>query len=361
MLRPDEPTTIVRVIASPAFPPVLNDALRRFAADTALVCISDADVNATFLSLRARDLAPDGQLKGVAEIIGEQGAQGRALRLEIQTVDLSALRDDALRAIAVELHGILRAPIYSSKRTVPMAHWVKQRPMGWGPAGLFAQSVAPALPFGGSQSAGLAIEVGARTTIVKTRLVGASLESATLGTYRGGCRRGRKRLCRGGRLPAWSAQGRREHHLTGAWRSQTDAAASRASGHRDRGATLRSTSRRRSAVVRRTVAAFHRGAWHDVGLDMSARQVIETYAPARAATRERSGIRRISSLSIGVARHPVDGVEIVDSSSDHGRRAVWGSWRGCAVDPWGLAQQNFICGPSLDVGNAPAHRLGVAI
>jgi hypothetical protein len=181
MVRPDEPLTIVRFIASPAFASTMSDALRRFAGDALLSCQSDADVNATFVSLRGRDFVAGGRFKGIAEIVGEEGAQGRAFLLELQTTDQATLTDDALRAIAVELHGILRAPIYSSRRHLPMSHWAQGRSFGWGPAGLFAQSTAPALPFGGSQSIGLAIEVGARTTIVKVKLVGANLDAAMLG------------------------------------------------------------------------------------------------------------------------------------------------------------------------------------
>lgn len=180
MLRPDEPLSVARLIASPALTPATVEALRRFAAGSMLACVSDADVNASFVSLQIADLTQSTQLKKLADIIGAQGAHGRALRLELQPPDPAALRDDALRAIAIELHGILQAPVYVGRRSTSVSEWAAHRPMSFGPAGLYLQSVAPVLPYGGSESNGLAIEVGKHTTILKVRLVGAALETSAL-------------------------------------------------------------------------------------------------------------------------------------------------------------------------------------
>jgi glutamate formiminotransferase len=53
--------------------------------------------------------------------------------------------------------------------------------MGWGPDGLALGDAAPLLPFGGSESSGVAIEVGSRTVIARARLVagltGAQMQS----------------------------------------------------------------------------------------------------------------------------------------------------------------------------------------
>jgi hypothetical protein len=44
--------------------------------------------------------------------------------------------------------------------------------MGWGAQGLILHDSAPALPFGGSEASGVAIEAGGPTVIAKARLVG---------------------------------------------------------------------------------------------------------------------------------------------------------------------------------------------
>ena len=174
----------VRLVASPVLPPVAVDALHRRFADRGmlLACATDADVNATVLSLAT----PHGDLrtttKDAAETIGASNAVGRAFRIEIQHQDPEAVvGDDALRAVAVDVHGALRAPVYSARRTMPAGRFSVVRPMGWGPEGLALGDSAPMLPFGGSESSGVAIEVGGHTVIVKARIAGglsvAQLES----------------------------------------------------------------------------------------------------------------------------------------------------------------------------------------
>jgi glutamate formiminotransferase len=58
--------------------------------------------------------------------------------------------------------------------------------MGWGPDGLALGNAAPLLPFGGSESSGVAIEVGTRTVIAKARLTGG-LTSAQLQSIASAC------------------------------------------------------------------------------------------------------------------------------------------------------------------------------
>lgn len=165
----------VRLIASPNLSPNAVDELRRrFIADGRLLaCVSDEDVNATFVSLGVADGELRAAVAGLAETIGAPQAAGRAFRLELQHPDAAkAVSDDAVRAVAVALHGALRSSIHITRRSLPAARFSATRPMGWGPEGLALGDSAPALPFGGSESSGVSLEVGSPTVIVKARLVG---------------------------------------------------------------------------------------------------------------------------------------------------------------------------------------------
>ena len=165
---------IVRFIVSPSLLPGTVDVLRRFAAESLLACVSDADVNATVVSLRTSEDRVTAATRGVAEVIGAAHTAGRAFRLELQHDDPATFfTDDMLRAIAVDVHGVLRCSIYVAKRSVPVSDWAKMRPMGWGAAGLTLGNASPVLPFGGSEALGLAIEAGGQTTIVKVKLTGS--------------------------------------------------------------------------------------------------------------------------------------------------------------------------------------------
>jgi hypothetical protein len=165
----------VRLIASPHLSPNARDGLqRRFSAEGKLLaCVSDEDVSSTFLSLGVAVDDLRATVSSMAESIGAAQAVGRAFRLEVQHAEAAtAISDEAVRAVAVDLHGALRASVHVARRTVPAGRWTTARPMGWSAEGLTLLESAPALPFGGSESSGLAIEVGAPTLIVKARLVG---------------------------------------------------------------------------------------------------------------------------------------------------------------------------------------------
>jgi hypothetical protein len=172
----------VRLIASPHLSPNARDALhRRFAADGKLLaCVNDEDVSSTFLSLGVAQDDLRATISAMAETIGAAQAVGRAFRLELQHVEAAAaISDEAVRAVAVDLHGALRASVHVARRSMPAGRWTTARPMGWGSEGLALMETAPALPFGGSESSGLAIEVGSPTVIAKARLVG-SFDAARL-------------------------------------------------------------------------------------------------------------------------------------------------------------------------------------
>jgi hypothetical protein len=165
----------VRLIASPHLSPNAREAChRRFAAEGKLLaCVSDEDVNSTFLSLSIVDDDLRATVSALAEVIGPAQAVGRAFRLELQHPEASpAISDEALRATAVDLHGALRVSVHLARRTMPAGRWTTARPMGWGTDGLSLLETAPTLPFGGSESSGLAIEVGGPTLIAKAKLVG---------------------------------------------------------------------------------------------------------------------------------------------------------------------------------------------
>jgi hypothetical protein len=163
---------LVRLVASPSLAPSSSDALhRRFAADGSLLaCVTDAEVGATFVSIKAAGSELHATVKMLAETIGVGAAVGRAFRVELQHPDAGAITDEALRAVAVELHGALRASIHVTRRSVAAGRWSALRPMGWGADGLVLGDSAPTLPFGGSESSGVVIEAGAPTVIAKATL-----------------------------------------------------------------------------------------------------------------------------------------------------------------------------------------------
>jgi hypothetical protein len=172
----------LRLLASPLLAQSACDALsRRCATDgTLLGCISDADAGATVCSLRVPDDGVRKSVAAVAETIGVAQSVGRAFRIEIQHPQAAtAVSDETLRAVAVDVQGTLRSSVYVARRTQPAGPWSATRAMGWGPDGLALGNAAPLLPFGGSESSGVAIEVGTRTVIAKARLTGG-LTSAQL-------------------------------------------------------------------------------------------------------------------------------------------------------------------------------------
>ena len=165
----------VRLVASPVLAPNITEALARHIGQTAspMACVSDTDTDATLCSFSVGD---DGMLAAVtaaAQSIGPTQTVGRAFRLELQHHDAAtAVTDESLRAVAVELQGTLRSSVFVTRRTVAAGAWSAQRAMGWGPDGLALGDAAPALPFGGSESSGVAIEAGGPTVIAKARLAG---------------------------------------------------------------------------------------------------------------------------------------------------------------------------------------------
>jgi hypothetical protein len=165
----------VRLIASPMLAPNTAEALARSVGQAAssVACVSDADIDATLCSFGVREESMLAAVSGAAQSIGANQAVGRAFRLELQHPDAAtAISDESLRAIAVELQGTLRSSVYLTRRTVSAGKWSTQRPMGWGADGLVLGDTAPALPFGGSQSSGVALEAGGPTVIAKARLAG---------------------------------------------------------------------------------------------------------------------------------------------------------------------------------------------
>lgn len=179
----------VRLLASPILAPSVADAVRRrCAADGSLLaCVSDADVGVTVCSLQVNDDALRSAVAALTETIGVAQSVGRAFRLEIQASDVSTtVNDEALRAVAVDVQGALRSSVFIARRTVAAGPWSAVRPMGWGPEGLMLGDAAPALPFGGSESSGVAIEVGGRTAIAKARIVGG-ITSVQLQTIARAC------------------------------------------------------------------------------------------------------------------------------------------------------------------------------
>jgi len=169
---------LIRLVASPTLPPAASDALRRRLADGELLaCVNDPEVNATFVSVKTGDDVLKTTVAIMAETIGSTHAVGRAFRFELQHPDAKKISDDVLRSVAVELQGSFRASVYIARRAVSAGRWTTMRPMLWAADGLALGDSSPALPFGGSESSGVAIEVGTPTVIAKARLVGGLTQS----------------------------------------------------------------------------------------------------------------------------------------------------------------------------------------
>ncbi len=165
----------VRIVASPVLAQNVADAMHRhFASDgTLLACVSDSDINATVCSLTVGDDSLLAAVKTAAETIGVTQSVGRAFRIEIQHPDQGNISDDVVRSVAVELQGALRSSVYVARRSgMGAGQWSAMRAMGWGAQGLTLGDAAPALPFGGSESSGVAVEVGTPSVIAKARIAG---------------------------------------------------------------------------------------------------------------------------------------------------------------------------------------------
>ena len=134
--------------------------------------MSDQDVNATFVCAKTGDDDLRATVATIAKEIGAVQAVGRAFRFELQHPDAKKITDELVRSVAVELQGALRASIYIARRSVAAGRWATMRPMLWTADGLALGDSAPALPFGGTESSGVALEVGAPTVIAKAKVVG---------------------------------------------------------------------------------------------------------------------------------------------------------------------------------------------
>jgi hypothetical protein len=165
---------IVRLVVSPPLPPHVLDEVALAMGKRARVVASgnDADVNASAVSVSLDSEALHGVFDAAARVCGGPLTAGRAFRFEVLAEDPSALSEDALRTVAVGLHGTLEAPVYVARRATPAAAWAFVRPMPWGRKGLAVGQAAPSLPFGGSDCLGAAVEVGKPTVLLKARLEG---------------------------------------------------------------------------------------------------------------------------------------------------------------------------------------------
>jgi hypothetical protein len=164
--------SVIRFIASPPLAPhTLEDVAATLAVGGELFFIAnDSDVNASVVNV---GLAPDhwdSNFRALAERFPADLAAGRAFRIDAMPVEPDEVSDEALRTIAVGLHGAFSAPVFVAHRDKPPAAWAFARPMPWGRKGLAVGQAAPTLPFGGSECLGVAIEVGPPTILAKARL-----------------------------------------------------------------------------------------------------------------------------------------------------------------------------------------------
>ena len=162
---------LVRIVASPPLPPHLLDEVLVTARRTGrvLAASADPDLHASCLTfgcerIDVADVAP------VVEAFAGTRNAGRAYRVELLSDTPDDVTDEALRSLAVSLHGAFSAPVYTARRQSQAAAWALVRPMPWGRKGLAVGQASPALPFGGSECLGVALEVGTPTVLLKARL-----------------------------------------------------------------------------------------------------------------------------------------------------------------------------------------------
>ncbi|MDQ2816905.1 MAG: hypothetical protein M3T49_01670 [Candidatus Eremiobacteraeota bacterium] len=133
----------------------------------------DADLNVSTISVSLRSGDFVTACKVLAGRCGGAIGPGRACRFELLRDDADGMLDEeALRAIAVDLHGHFAASIYVGRRSMPVSVWALTRPMPWGRHGLTVGQSAATIIFGSSQCHGVAVEVGAPTVVLKFRLAG---------------------------------------------------------------------------------------------------------------------------------------------------------------------------------------------
>jgi hypothetical protein len=167
-------SVIVRLVVSPPLSPHALDGVSGAIPPNGrlLAARSDGDVNASVVSAAAEHDAVAPLIARIVEVCKGNVAAGRAFRLDLQTESPDSFTDEALRPIAVNMHGSLMAPVYIARRREPAAAWGFTRPMPWGRKGLSVGQVAPSLPYGGAECLGVAMEVGKPSVIVKARLEG---------------------------------------------------------------------------------------------------------------------------------------------------------------------------------------------
>jgi hypothetical protein len=163
----------VRIIVNPALAPhTLAECVRTLSGSgTVIEHGNDVDLNCSAFTCVPSGVAIRSIVHSFATTAAGEHAAGRAYRIEVMAADASDLPDDEVaRSLAVEAQGDFGASIYVARRTVPTAAWAFARPMPWGRKGLSVGQMAPALPFGGSECRGVALEFGAPTVILKVRL-----------------------------------------------------------------------------------------------------------------------------------------------------------------------------------------------
>lgn len=165
-------TSIVRLVASPPLAPHVLDEMTGAAGGVGrtVAAVSDPDINASVLSVEVEDERLATLVAAIASRVPATLSAGRAFRFEILTQTPEDFTEDGIRAMAVELHGSFSASIFIARREMPAAAWAFERPMPWGRKGLAVGQTAPAMPFGGSECLGVAIEIGKPTVLVKARL-----------------------------------------------------------------------------------------------------------------------------------------------------------------------------------------------
>jgi hypothetical protein len=163
---------IVRIVASPPVAPHIIDEFSAAASayGSVLVAVSDSDLNASCLSVGLVTSDFVAALGAMMKPFAQTLNAGRAFRIELMASTPTDVSDDAVRTCAVALHGAFSCPIFIARREAPAAAWAFSRPMPWGRKGISVGQTAPALPYGGSDCLGVALEIGAPTVLVKARL-----------------------------------------------------------------------------------------------------------------------------------------------------------------------------------------------
>ncbi len=160
-------------MVNPALAPhTLAECVRAFSVSgTVIQHANDVDLNCSAVTCVPTRGALRAIVTSLATTAAGEHAAGRAYRIEMMADDAHALPDDeTARSLAVEAQGAFSASVYVARRTVPAAAWAFARPMPWGRKGLSVGQMPPALPFGGSDCRGVALEFGAPTIILKVRL-----------------------------------------------------------------------------------------------------------------------------------------------------------------------------------------------